>query len=66
MTVVTTVTSWGAPSLHVILLLSSPAPAGAASVQPLSVTATMTVETTPLQMKSTAVSDNNAEQELDS
>lgn len=57
MTVVTTATSEAAPSPRVILPLSLPAPAGAASVQTLSVMASMTVETTPLT-KSTAVSDD--------
>lgn len=58
MTVVTTVMSKAAPSPHVTLLLSSAVLTGAASVQLLSVMATMTVETTPLLMKSIAVSDD--------
>lgn len=57
-TVVTTVTSKAAPSPHVTPLLSSPAAMDVASVQPSSVMATTTAETTPPLTKSTAVSDD--------
>lgn len=62
MTVVTIVMNGDAPSPHVTQLLSSPALMAAALVQPLSVMATMTVETTQHLMKSIAVSDNEAEE----
>lgn len=54
--VVTTVMSGVAPSQPVTPPLSSPAPTDAASAHPLSVTATMTAETTPPLMRSTVVS----------